>query len=604
MNGIGYVLVNFPFLKGLSYKFTLNTQRNSSESDLFTNPQFWINTQKKSEMANPYMYSENAHGTSAFVHSASWNVDNIFTYNKNFGKHYIDLIAGYTREATNIETLKSVYSDFDTTTALGTYGQDLAGTQKTARLRTESQSVAYLARINYNYYNRYYFTFNFRHDGYSAFAKGNKWANFPGLSAAWIISQENFMKGIKWVDFFKVRLSYGQNGSRGASPYSTIAGMSKTYTVFGSDSNIAMHPSSLANKSLSWATTGKWNIGFDFSVLSNRLNGSIDFYKSVTTHMLLTRSLPYLAGFSSSLSNAGEVNNKGVEFSLNSINMNGNGSNSFRWESNIVFSLNRNKVVKLFGKDTNGNEANDVANAITYGYQSAYALVIGKSITSAWDYKKLGIFQSQDEIDNYKSANGTIIQPDAKPGDIKFEDYNKDGKINSSGDRHWIGDQDPLFTVNLGNTLTYKNFSLYFNFRWNAGNNKHYLGSDPYGNYHATGIINGAQLKAEPWSDSNHTNTYSRLGYTNPYAYYFWRRRDFLKLKDISLSYTVDQSLLKSMDIQSMRIFFSGTDLFTITDWSGLDPENGGTIAAGPSSTTYGSRGTFKTISMGVNITF
>lgn len=603
INGVGYAQIDFPFLKGLSYRFTMNAQRNNAETDTFTDAQFWIDTRKTSEMENPYMYSANANGKTEFAHTTFWNMDNIITYTKDFGKHHIDAMIGYTREASNKEVLKSVYAGFELPTILGTYGQDLASSQKIARLRTRWQAVGYLARLNYSFNNRYFLSANFRRDGFSAFTEGNKWSDFPGVSVAWTMSQEEFMKK-DWLSFLKLRLSYGQNGNRSVDPYATVAEVSKGYTVFGSNSYFAMYPSALANKTLKWATTETWNLGFDFGFIDNRLNGTIDIYKSETKNMLLDRSLPYMTGYTTSKTNAGRVANKGVEVTLNSVNINGDGKNALRWESGIVFSLNRNEIVELFGKDWQGKEANDISSAITYGYNSAFALVVGKSITSVWDYKKLGIFQSQEEIDNYKSADGKVIQPDAKPGDIKFEDHNGDGKIDSAGDRYWIGDQDPLFTMNIANTLSYKNFSLYFNFRWNAGNSKHYLGSDPYGNYHNTATTTGAQLKAEPWSTTNPTNDFPRLGYTDPYKYYYWAQREFLKLKDITLSYTFDQPWVKKANIQNLRLYVSGTDLFTITNWTGLDPENGGTVASGPASSTYGSSPVFRTFSIGANITF
>ena len=228
--------------------------------------------------------------------------------------------------------------------------------------------------------------------------------------------------------------------------------------------------------------------------------------------------------------------------------------------------------------------------------------MIGHAIGSAYDLKKLGVFQSQEEIDNYVDSKGNKIQPDAVPGDLKFLDYDGDGKI-TGDDRHWIGDMDPLFTVNFGNTLSYKNFSLYFNFRWMQGSDTHFLGYDP--NAFGTTMGSGAQLDAiEPWTESNHSDKYPRYGYSNPLNYLYWNSRTFLKLKDLVLSYSVPPSLLKKLDISSLRVYLSATDLFTITGWSGLDPENGGTIASNAASSRYGSNGTYKTVSVGLNLSF
>jgi hypothetical protein len=328
----------------------------------------------------------------------------------------------------------------------------------------------------------------------------------------------------------------------------------------------------------------------------------LDIYTGKTTDMLLTRSVPYPTGFRSAPDNAGKVTNKGFEFTMNTVNIDGDGQDKFRWTTNLVFDLNRNKIESLFGPNWQGVESDDVANAVAYGFESYYALVLGQAIGAAYDLKKLGIFQSQQEIDSYVDVNGNKIQPDAVPGDIKFLDYNEDGKI-SGDDRHYIGDMNPLFTMNLGNTLAWKNFSLYFNFRWMQGNDKHFLGYDP--NAFVTGMGSGAQLDAiDPWTTENHSDKYPRYGYSNSLNYQFWNNRSFLKLKDLVLSYNIKADVLKKLAVSNCRVYVSATDLFTITGWSGLDPENGGTIAAGASSSRYGSNGTYKTVSLGVNLSF
>lgn len=312
--------------------------------------------------------------------------------------------------------------------------------------------------------------------------------------------------------------------------------------------------------------------------------------------MVLKRSIPYPAGFGTVDANAGEVTNRGIELTVNTVNLDGDGNKTLRWETNLVFDLNRNKIEKLF----DDKNSDDYSSVTTYGYDSYYALMVGHSITSAYDYKKLGIFQSQEEIDNYKSKNGSVIQPAAKPGDLKFLDYNGDGKIDTN-DRHWIGDMDPLFTMNLGNTFSWKNFSLYFSLRWMQGNETHFLGYDPNG-FQISSSSN--QLDIEPWTKDNPTHKYPRYGYVNSLNYNYWNSRTFVKLKDLSLSYNFNKSLLEKIRLQGLQLYMAATDLFTITGWSGLDPEDGGTTAADMTSTRFGMIPTYRTVSLGVNITF
>lgn len=605
INGVAYAQVDFPFLKGLSYRISLNARRNSAMRDVFNDPRIWVDTNNTSQMDNPGQFGSSAEGYSYTQLSSTWNVDNIFTYTRDFKDHHVDAMVGYTREASNSELLRTDFKGFSVPTTLGVYKQDLAATKTLRRERSSSSAIGILARANYNYKSTYYANFTFRRDGYSAFADGAKWGNFYGASAAWVLSNESFVKdNADWLDYLKLRASWGQNGSRSVSPYATIGTVGTTYTWFGdtaSGSAFGLVPSSLPNRSLTWATVEKFNVGIDFNVLAGRLGGSIDVYTGDTKNMLMDRSVPYPTGFQTAKANAGKVTNKGVEITLNSVNIDGDGKDKFRWESNIVFDLNRNEVKSLYGKNYAGEEADDVANAVAYGYDSYYALLIGRPIGAAYDLKKLGIFQSQEEVDSYVNSKGEKIMPNAVPGDLKFEDYNGDGKINAD-DRQYLGTSDPLFTVNFGNTLSYKNFSLFFNFRWMQGNDTHFLGFNP--NAYSIGG-SGAQLDAvDPWTPDNHSNEYPRFGYTNSLNYQYWCPRSFLKLKDLVFSYNFDQKLLKPMGIESLRLYVSGTDLFTITGWTGLDPEDGGTIADGWTSSRFGSNGTYRTFTAGINLTF
>jgi TonB-linked SusC/RagA family outer membrane protein len=483
------------------------------------------------------------------------------------------------------------------------------------RNRVETQAVGYLARLNYNFANKYYITGNFRRDGFSAFAEGHKWGNFYGASAAWVLSNEQFIKNLNFFDFLKLRVSWGQNGSRNVSAGATQATISKstsnngaiTMTWLGDVSTLGMTLTKLPNRSLTWATVEKFNVGLDFAFLNSRISGSVDVYSGRTTNMLVARSAPYISGFNDVNDNVGLVTNKGVEVAINTININGDGDRTFRWESNIVFDHNSNKLVSLFGPDYNGNEADDVANAVSYGRESYYALQVGRPLGAAYDVKLLGMFKDQAEIDAYTWTNpktGEIkkIQPDAEPGDLKFEDFNNAGEINGD-DRQYLGSPDPLFTLNFGNTLRWKNFSLYFNFRWAQGNKDHFIGLDPYA--FGTNMGGGAQLaRVKPWTPENPSTVFPRYGYSNYMEYQYWNSRTFLKLKDLVFSYTIPGQGLKNAGISNLRLYVAATDLFTISNWSGIDPETGGTIAAGASSSRYGSNGAYKTFTFGVNVSF
>lgn len=616
INGVAYAQIDVPFIKGLSYKITLQGQRNSGYGDVYNKPEMSVNTEDVTQMQNPMQYIGNVTGQISSSNYMAWNMDQILTYNRDFGRHHVDATVGYTREATNSNTMGTSFTGYPTPTTLGVYNIEAANSvTDTYRNRVETQAVGYLARLNYNFANKYYITGNFRRDGFSAFAEGHKWGNFYGASAAWVLSNENFIKNLNFFDFLKLRLSWGQNGSRNISAGATQATMAKatsnsganTMTWLGDASTLGMTLTNLPNRSLTWATVEKLNLGIDFSIVNNRINGSFDIYTGRTTNMLVARSAPYISGFNDVNDNVGLITNRGIEFTLNTVNFNGDGNKSFRWETNLVFDTNENKLVSLFGPDYNGNEADDVANATSYGRESYYALMVGRPLGAAYDLKLLGIFNSQAEIDAYTWTNpktGEVkkIQPDAEPGDLKFEDYNGDGEIDSK-DRQYLGSPDPLFTINFGNTLKWKNFSLFFNFRWAQGDKTHFIGLDPYA--FGTNMGSGAQLaRVQPWTETNHSQVFPRYGYTNSLDYQYWNSRTYLKLKDLVFSYTIPGQGLKNAGISNLRLYVAATDLFTISNWSGIDPETGGTIAAGAASSRYGSNGSYKTVTFGVNLTF
>lgn len=394
VNGVLTAQVDFPFLKGLSYRFTLNAQRNSSYQDTFNRPEMWVDTRNTGQMDDPTQFNNKVEGVSVSSVSSYWNADNILTYGTDIDKHHVDGMVGYTRESYDNNYRWFSFKDFTGSTGLGYYGAETANTKDVKRQRTRTQAVAYLARVNYNFDSKYYFTFNYRRDGFSAFGESNKFGNFYGVSGAWVFSKENFIKNaLPWLDYGKLRLSWGQNGSRSVEAYATNSTISTTKTWLNNQSTLGYFASTLGNRELKWATITKYNLGLDFSVLNSRLDGSINIYSGRTTDMLMSRSVPYPSGFTSAYANVGKVSNKGIEVTLHSVNLNGDGKDNVRWESTVVFDLNRNKVMRLYGKGYDGKEADDVANFHTYGPQSAYALMVGSSITAAYDLKKLGIFR-------------------------------------------------------------------------------------------------------------------------------------------------------------------------------------------------------------------
>jgi hypothetical protein len=220
----------------------------------------------------------------------------------------------------------------------------------------ERSNLGYLGRLNYNYSSKYYFTMNYRKDGYSAFAPGRKFAEFYGGALAYAISEEAFFKkALPAVNYLKFRVGYGQNGNQGIDPYETMANIASGSTVFGSTSTLFIYQGNLSNLGLSWEKTTTTNFGLNFAMFNNRITGDLNIYKSQTTDQLLTRSLPNLSGFGSVRTNIGQVDNQGVEASITGVIIEPKTANGIRWEATANLWMKRNKVVALTGVDADGN---------------------------------------------------------------------------------------------------------------------------------------------------------------------------------------------------------------------------------------------------------
>lgn len=592
IDGSGWLIVKAPWVKGLSYKFSINGTYTHAIYNLDVGPKMFVDTRNTANMDNWASNWNMAYSTASSSNTKTWLMNHILTYNRSFGSHNIDAMAGYTRDAWHYNNLFAQGAGYKMPNNLKWNGINLATTQTVLKNESAYQNVASMFRLNYNYKNTYYFTGTFRRDGYSGFAPGHKFGSFPGVSVGWVLSQESFMSKAKWVDYLKFRTSWGQNGNQSIAPYETLATMAQAYTVFGSDAYQAIYPNRMPNADLSWSTTTTLNFGLDYNLFGNRISGTVDFYHGKTRDQLLTRTIPILNGFSTVRTNIGRVDNKGIELVLNTVPIMPNKADGFRWDAGIIFSKNINKIVELYGTvDDKGNPQSDISAT-----PAGDAYIIGKPIHSVWDYKMVGIVQKDDK-DYMQKYN-------AKPGDVKFLDYNNDGKLNSS-DYFYQGNRDPLFMLNVNNTFTYGNWSLYFSIKWNAGNKSSYLGKDRFGAMSSASIAGGSQLKnIQPWTEENPNNQYPRVDWVNSMGYWFWNTRNFVKLKDLSLAYTFKEPFLSKTKLKSLRVFVSGNNLLTFTKWSGLDPEDGGTIAANPGSIYYGSFPVLRTFTGGLVLSF
>ncbi|RYZ29111.1 MAG: SusC/RagA family TonB-linked outer membrane protein [Chitinophagaceae bacterium] len=586
---ISFARIDFPWVKGLNYTFNYSLNRWEGHSANFQNENMFINTMLLSELSSPTSHLVDANGNKSNPTRTDWYLNHLINYKKLYGDHSFDLTLLEEEQGRKTTGMSMTAKDFSGsgTSVLGSNALEL-GNPANYTVNTdfsELYQMASMARLNYIFKNRYHASLSIRQDGYSGYAEGHKYGVFRAGALAWTVSEEQFIRrNNKFIDNLKLRISYGENGNPSIGEYATYPRINSANTILlGGTTQRVVSLNNLANKNLNWEKTTALNLGLDFGMFKNRISGSINVYNSNTTDLLLSRAIPIMNGFTTVLDNIGKVNNKGLEVQLNLQNVN---SGQFSWNTGFNFWINRNKIVSLYGLDANkdGKEDDDVTNS----------LFIGKSLSAIYTYVMDGIIQKDDA--EFIAVYG------GKPGDIKFKDLNNDGKIDAQ-DRTIVGYSKPNFTMTLSNTFAYKGVELYFLFNYIAGGGKDnwYMGNNTYA-YFPNALYGGTAaswLNKPYWTPTNPSNTVTSVNYNNSaYGYGFPHSRQFVRLQDLALSYTIPASVLSKVHISSMKVYVSGKNLLTFTDWEGLDPETATTFAA---STGYP---VFKIITFGLNATF
>lgn len=535
-----YANVTIPFIKGLSYK--INTSPNLRWTHTY-------NATRQDESKTNNMKSAGKINRNYY----DWMIENIINYNKYLTKdHFIDITLLYSRNALKSETT-TANASMMTSDALGWNNLGLGETQTIGSGGQEVQGVSYMARLNYRFKDKYLATFTVRRDGSSVFSANNKYATFPSAALSWLVSEESFMKKLKFIDMLKLRASYGAVGNQAISPYQSLSKLSSSQYVFGDGgtTSLGYYPSNMANSELKWETTYTTNLGLDFEILKGRIGGSIEWYKMETKDLLVKRSLPRMTGFPDVWANLGQVNNHGIEVTLNTVNIQ---SKDFEWNSNLTFSYNRNKIVHLYHSDTDGDgkEDDDIGNN----------WFIGQPITVYYDYVFDGIYQE-----------GEKLPVGYKPGYTKVKDLDGDGEITADKDREIIGQGgQPKFRWGINNNFRYKNFTLSFFINSMQGwiSNFGLVGRGP-----VERSLNFIDVGW--WTPENKSQSRPSLMHENKYNHSWYYSRNFVRIQDVSLTYDVPKFLLEKVKISTLKLSVSGKNLYTFTDWIGSDPESGGT---------------------------
>lgn len=514
--------------------------------------------------------------------TTSWLNENTLTYKKQFNKvHDLTLLAGYTQQATTSDRESMENTSFvnDITTFFNIGSGTQTGGPSVSSGHTEQVLQSYLGRLNYSLLSRYLLTLTYRTDGSSRFAASHKWGSFPSAALAWRVSDEPFFKNsLNRINDLKLRFSYGEVGNPSIRPYQSLSRLSAQGYSFGGTQQGGYYPSAVGNPNLTWETTTQADLGVDVSFL-NRFTINADYYNKDTRDLLLAITLPEETGFSSALANRGSINNKGIELGLEARIF--TAKKGFNWRANFNYAKNKNKVTDL------GGETEIFAQTISTDFNMPGSVIrIGYPLNQFYGFKALGVVRDSAQAASIAYTNFSAQA--FKPGDVLIADIagrdstgklvmTPDGKI-TIDDRTYLGDPTPKFTIGLTNTFGYKGFEL-------TG-----LLQGSYGGKILN--VNRIRTDAEPrvnisrdrwenrWTPTNTNTDVPRIG-VNPNTLSanaqitsnLLEDGSYLRLRTITLSWLVPESLQKNLRMSASRIYVTGANLFTATNYSGFDPD-------------------------------
>lgn len=538
---VGRAVVTIPWVKGLTYELNYSNTYSTHNNNTFypvKTPQGRLN--KGQAIKNP---SEERHGI----------VNNIVTYLRDFNDHQVNVTLLYSQEKRHAQSSTLTASGFDNP-ILGYNNMGLGTLPLLESSAWEENSISYMARAFYTYKDRYLLTGTVRKDGFSGFAADRKFATFPSVSLGWLLSDEAFLSHTNSL-FLKLRTSYGLNGNQGIGRYSSFSRMAASPYVFGQTTTIGVYPDILGNADLGWEKTSSFNLGVDFGFLNSRISGSIDAYLAKTTDVLVNRALPSATGFENVWANIGSIDNKGIEFELTTVNMEG----ELNWESNFVFSINRSEISKLYG----GENDQDVGNS----------WFVGEPISAIYDYEMAGGLWTEQDL-----YSGNILD-NWYPGQYRYVDRNGDGIIEPVADRTIVGYEAPNYRFSINNRLSYKNFSLSIFINSTQGGSGYYImdnSSVVNVNWNADDVYRtNASAVRQYWTPDNGVDNATGVYNTPVRQSGVYESRSFVRLQDVSLAYTFGPTFLESLRLQRCQIYLSSKNPYTWTKWSGWDPEVG-----------------------------
>jgi TonB-linked SusC/RagA family outer membrane protein len=481
----------------------------------------------------------------------NYTLENILTYNKQIKDHNIAITALQSMQRDNFEQYTQSVMGVPVETQSFYNLANASSIQGVGSNLIQWTIASYMARVNYDYKGKYLLTVTARRDGSSRFGENTKWGNFPGVALGWNLHQENFMKGLTWIDELKLRASMAQVGNQGLSPYQTQGLEGRTSYAWNNTAAYGYRPNTIGNADLKWETSTSKNIGADFSLWRGKVSGSIEYYQTNTTDLLLSDQLPTSTGFAAVTRNVGETKNTGIEMSLSTVNI--DAENGFKWNTDFTFYKNTEEIVSLY----NGAK-DDVGNR----------WFIGKPLNSYYDYQYAGIWQTAEAAE--AKAKGFAV------GQIKVADSNGDGKI-TADDRVLLGSDVPAWTGGMTNRFSYKGFDLSFFIFTRQGQmivskfhqNSNYL----QGRYN--------QIKVDYWTPNNPNAYYPRPNFNQEFPAYntaiMYFDGSFIKVRNINVGYTFPAKTANKLGLSSLRVYASIQQPFIFSKYrskeNGVDPE-------------------------------
>lgn len=494
----------------------------------------------------------------------NWLIEGTLNFNKTFGDHTINVLGGITTQEFLEKFSEQQANNFPTDATLAdNFGLADRGTLVNRSSKNTNKLLSYLGRVNYKFLNKYLLTASFRADGSSRFGAGNRYGYFPSFSGGWLLNEEEFFPWSSTFDMLKLRVSWGQTGNQEIGNNRSLTtfqgGASRTSYVLDDAFAISFNPTRIANPDLQWETTEQIDIGVDFSILSGRVSGSVEWYQKKTSDMLLQLPVPTSSGFTSKLVNVGSMENSGLEVGLITNNITGKGIN---WSSDLNFYTLKNEVTDLAGIPRIFTGTLSVASG------NISIITEGEPLRSFYGYEVVGIWQQEDDF--------SVISNAVSPGDFKFRDVNADGTIDGD-DRVILGNSFPDFTWGFGNTFSYKGLSLHVFFS----------------GVHGIDMINGNLMEqyfprsgvrinrfSEPflnrWTPNNPTN--DQPSYLNPASQLSQSVNSrtvvdasYIKLQTVRLAYTLPGNLISGI-FSSAEVYLTGLNLATFSDYDGFDP--------------------------------